>query len=70
LELSTLCLFWLQACNKKQLYALIDAEAGILIYIPFSKKNDARFILEISNILQLETLPACQIWQKNIPPFA
>jgi hypothetical protein len=49
---------------------LIDAEAGILIYIPFSKKNDARFILEISNILQLETLPACQIWQKNIPPFA
>jgi hypothetical protein len=32
--------------------------------------HDAKFILEISNILQLETLPACQIWQKNMPPLA
>ena len=29
-----------------------------------------KFTLEIENVLQLETLPACQIWQKNMPPFA
>ena len=28
------------------------------------------FISGIANILQLETLPACQIWQKNMPPFS
>jgi hypothetical protein len=27
-------------CNKEQLYALIDAEAGILIYSLFLKKKD------------------------------
>jgi hypothetical protein len=44
-------MFYEYGGSKKQLYALVDAEAEILIYIPFSKKvkGDRPGNLTISN---------------------
>jgi hypothetical protein len=38
------------ACNKEQLYALVDAEAGILIYSLFKKKPSKSLQIDLPTL--------------------